>query len=224
MSASIEKWDFFELVLAHQFPGNPFIDVTLTAVFSLHSREVKITGFYDGKDVFKVRFMPDQEGEWRYVTRSNVTALDGQHGTFLCTAPTGNNHGPVGVANQFHFAYADGTPYKPVGTTCYVWNLQGDELEEQTLKTVEQAPFNKMRMCVFPKRYAFNQNEPPSYPFPGELPQERPTAANRLFQVVEPPQCWDFSRFNPVYFQHLEQRILDLRVRGIEADLIVFHP
>src|SRR5512137_2691267 len=119
MSAPIEKWDYFELVLAHQFPGNPFIDVTLTAVFSLHGREVKVTGFYDGKDVFKVRFMPDQEGEWRYVTHSNVTALDGQHGTFLCTEPIGNNHGPVGVANQFHFAYADGTPYKPVGTTCY---------------------------------------------------------------------------------------------------------
>jgi len=224
MSAPIEKWDFFELALAHQFPGNPFIDVTLTAVFSLHGREVKVTGFYDGEDVFKIRFMPDQEGEWRYVTRSNVATLDGQQGAFLCTAPTGNNHGPVGVANQLHFAYADGTPYKPVGTTCYVWNLQGDELEEQTLKTLEQAPFNKMRMCVFPKRYAFNQNEPPSYPFPGELPQGTSSAVSRPFQRTEPPKCWDFSRFNPVYFQRLEQRILDLCRRGIEADLIVFHP
>ncbi len=98
MSAPIEKWDFFELVLAHQFPGNPFIDVTLTAVFSLHGREVKATGFYDGKDVFKIRFMPDQEGEWRYVTRSNVTALDGQHVVVATSTASGKTlcfHVPV---------------------------------------------------------------------------------------------------------------------------------
>ena len=28
----------------------------------------------------------------------------------------------------------------------------GDEMEEQTLETLKSAPFNKMRMCVFPKR------------------------------------------------------------------------
>jgi hypothetical protein len=67
-------------------------------------------------------------------------------------------------------------------------------------------------MCVFPKRYLFNQNEPPSYPF----------AFNT--SPAEPSQRWDFSRFNPEYFQHLEKRILDLRARGIEADLIIFHP
>ncbi|MCZ2151499.1 MAG: hypothetical protein LC126_27470 [Bryobacterales bacterium] len=27
------------------------------------------------------------------------------------------------------------------------------------------APFNKMRMCIFPKSYAFNENEPVYYPF-----------------------------------------------------------
>lgn len=100
--------------------------------------------------------MPDLEGDWQFMTRSNAPALDGQKGEFVCMAPVGNNHGPVRVADTTHFAYEDGTPYIPVGTTCYVWNLQGDDLEEQTLKTLDQALFNKMRMCVFPKRYAFN--------------------------------------------------------------------
>ena len=83
------------------------------------------------------------------------------------STPSAGNHGPVRVRTTFHFAYADGTPYFPIGTTCYAWTHQGDALEEQTLATLKHAPFNKMRMCVFPKCYAYNQNEPPLYPFAG---------------------------------------------------------
>jgi hypothetical protein len=48
----------------------------------------------------------------------------------------------------------------PVGTTAYVWTHQGDELEEQTLRTLAESPFNKPRMCVFPKAFLYNTNEP----------------------------------------------------------------
>ncbi len=80
-----------------------------------------------------------------------------------------------------------------VGTTCYAWTHQGDELEEQTLKTLKTAPFNKLRMCVFPKHYGWNENEPVYYPF------ER-TASGE----------WDFARFNPAYFQR-ERPAVSLR-------------
>jgi hypothetical protein len=224
MTQPVEQWDFIEIPFAFSPAGNPFLDVTLSALFTCDDQQVHVNGFYDGNGVYKVRFMPDRVGEWRYVTHSSLANLDGQQGSFLCITPSANNHGPVRVVNQMHFAYEDGTPYIPVGTTCYVWNLQGDELEEQTLKTLEQSPFNKMRMCVFPKRYSFNTNEPPCYPFPGEV--TKPWDASMLFsdQATEPPDYWDFSQFNPDYFHRLEKRILDLRERGIEADLIVFHP
>jgi hypothetical protein len=62
-------------------------------------------------------------------------------------------------------------------------------------------------MCVFPKSYAYNANEPVYYPFP------RDAAGHN-----------DLSRFNPQFFQHLEKRIADLEGLGIEADLILFHP
>jgi len=224
MSVQIEKWDFFEHSLAHQYPGNPFLDVSLAATFTHEGRRVDVDGFYDGEGMFKIRCMPDHEGEWQFITHSNVPALDNQRGEFLCTAPSADNHGPVRVSNQTHFAYEDGTPYVPVGTTCYVWNLQGDELEEQTLATLDKAPFNKMRMCVFPKRYSFNNNEPPRYPFPGRVTGKWDPALFQTYRFSEPPNYWDFSQFSPEYFQHLEKRILDLQVRGIEADLILFHP
>ena len=44
------------------------------------------------------------------------------------------------------------------------------------------------------------------------------------YAAEAPPDFWDFTRFNPEYFQRLEKLILGLRDLGIEADLIVFHP
>src|SRR5690606_36843907 len=38
------------------------------------------------------------------------------------------------------------------------------------------------------------------------------------------PRDWDFTRFNPKFFQHLEKRVGQLRDLGIECDLILFHP
>lgn len=228
MPVHVEKWDYFEQTLRGPETGNPFLEVTLEADFTQSGRPVHVSGFYDGEGNYKLRFMPDREGEWQYVTYSNVPALNGQTGTFSCTPTSAGNHGPVHVANQYHFAYADGTPHIPVGTTCYVWNLQGDELEEKTLRTLDQAPFNKMRMCVFPKRYTFNSNEPPMYPFEakfsGKLQSTWSPEMVREYFNQEPPDYWNLERFNPAYFKHLEQRILDLRARGIEADLILFHP
>jgi Domain of unknown function (DUF5605)/Domain of unknown function (DUF5060)/Protein of unknown function (DUF4038) len=215
MTKNVEKWDYFELELKALTSGNPFLDVVPEVDFTHNHRSVRVTGFYDGGDVYKTRFMPDMEGDWRYVTHSNVGALDNQSGSFECTPPSGHNHGPVRVIDRAHFAYADGKPYHPVGTTCYVWNLQGDELEEQTLATLKTAPFNKMRMCVFPKRYSFNSNEPPCYPFEGKVKRPAEPATQGY---------WDFMRFNPEYFRRLERRVLDLRELGIEADLILFHP
>ena len=223
--ANVEQWGLFELELPGSADGNPYLEVELAAQFTHADRTVTVAGFYDGDGIYRVRFMPDTQGAWRYRTQSNSAALNDAEGTFTCVAPAETNHGPVRVVDAYHFAYADGTPYHPVGTTCYVWNLQGDELEEQTLATLRRAPFNKLRFCVFPKRYRFNENEPPSYPFPGEVRREGEPPPFALGpQTAPPPDYWDFSRFNPAYFQHLEQRIGDLQALGIEADLILFHP
>jgi hypothetical protein len=206
-AASTERWGVFELTLRGPSSGNPFVDVQLSASFEQGKVKRKVSGFYDGDGTYRVRFMPESIGEWRYTTESNIPELNGKSGQFEVTAPSKNNHGPVRVHNTFHFAYADGTPFKPFGTTCYAWISQDNQLQEQTLKTLARSPFNKLRMCVFPKRYSWNENEPPLYAFEGT-----------------PPNQWDFTRFNPRFFQHLEERIGQLRDLGIEADIILFHP
>jgi hypothetical protein len=57
-------WEIFEFTMEGPFVGNPFTDVQLTATFALGRRLVTVDGFYDGGGKYKVRFMPDAEGEW----------------------------------------------------------------------------------------------------------------------------------------------------------------
>ena len=203
----IERWGVFELALAGPQEGNPFVDVEFTARFTQGDRSFEPQGFYDGDGVYRVRFMPDALGEWTYTTRSNRPALDGKTGRFVCESAAPGNHGPVRVSRTYHFDYADGTPYFQVGTTCYAWVHQTEALQEQTLKTLAASPFNKIRFCVFPKSYAYNANEPERFAF-----------------ARGPDGKFDFARFDPAFWRHLEGRIADLGRLGVEADLILFHP
>jgi len=199
-------WDFAEIELAGPSARNPFVEVRFGAVFRSGAREIRVPGFYDGNGRYKVRFMPDQEGEWSYETYSSATALSGTTGTFNATAAAQGVHGPVQVHPPYSFEYADGTPFFPVGTTCYAWTHQSAKLQEKTVSILKSGPFNKIRMCVFPKDYSYNKNEPDHYVYEGV------------------PGSFDFTRFNPAYFEAFEHRIAQLRDLGIEADIIIFHP
>jgi hypothetical protein len=202
-----ERWKVFEISLKGDATGNPFVDTNLSAQFTSGEEVKTVSGFYDGNGVYKIRFSPNNEGTWEYITQSNQKKLNGKKGKFLCIPPSVGNHGPVVVKDTFFFAYSDGKPHYSFGTTCYAWVHQGDSLANLTLKTLSKGYFNKMRMCIFPKSYDWNNNEPLYYPFEGK-----------------PLTDWDYSRFNPVYFQNIEKRITQLDYLGIEADIIVFHP
>ena len=202
---NVEQWGVFEVALRGPDTGNPFLDVRFSATFTDGQHTHGVDGFYDGAGIYRVRFMPEAPGAWHYVTTSNVPVLAGSTGTFTVTPPSSSNHGPVRVHNTYHFAYADGTPFREIGTTSYSWWHQSDALEQQTLRTLAASPFNKIRMCVLPRNEP--ESRPESLPFAGT-----------------PPAPFDFSRFNPVFFQHLEKRIGQLSDMGIQADLILFHP
>jgi hypothetical protein len=207
MTAQIAKWDVFDAGLSGPSGGNPYLEVTLEAVFRQNERQIRVPGFYDGDGTYRLRFMPDNEGAWSYVTRSNVAELDGKAGTFVVGAARPGVHGPVRVANRYHFAYADGTPYLPFGTTCYAWSHQPLAEQAKTLATLQQTRFNKLRMGVFPKDYPYNTNPP-------------------LFDIYarKADGTLDFDRPNPEAFRHFEKQVAALGELGIEADIIIFHP
>jgi hypothetical protein len=107
--STIEQWGMFEVALKGQ--TNPYLDVRFSARFYKDETSVEVNGFYDGDGTYRVRFMPETQGRWRYVTRSSALELDGKSGEFTVTAPSPGNHGPVRATNTFHFAYADGKAY-----------------------------------------------------------------------------------------------------------------
>jgi hypothetical protein len=199
----IQQWGFTEIALKGPADGNPFVDVNVSAVFENGGKSIEAAGFYDGDGVYRVRFMPTAKGRWQYRTKSNAPELDGKSGSFEAAPPSAGNHGPVSVANTYHFAYADGTPYRPFGTTSYVWTQQSDAQCKLTLKTLAASPFNKLRFAIFPNE---DTGTEPIFPFEGQ------------------PKHWDFTRFNPAFFRRLENNIARLGELGIEADVILFHP
>lgn len=221
---SVEKWCVFEVSVTGPAEGNPFTDCSLQGTFKSKNETVTADGFYDGNGVYKVRFMPSFAENYSFEIRTSFSG-DVAAGEFSVSPASENNHGPVRVANTYHFAYEDGTPYYSIGTTCYVWTHQSPELQEQTLETLKNSAFNKIRFCVFPKHYIHNFNEPQTYPFEGtpcdssELCEE-----NFRYGEIVPGNNWDFTRPSPEHFRRFEQRIEDLMKLGIEADIIVMHP
>lgn len=247
----VEKWDIFEVEVKGKAEGNPFTDYTICGTFrwegnSQHAADmqksgsckageaVTVDGFYDGDDSYKVRFMPSFEGIYTYRIEGSFSD-EVTEGSFEVTPPVReNNHGPVRVVDGTHLGYEDGTPYYSIGTTCYAWVNQNMELQEQTLKTLQEAPFNKIRFCIFPKFYIYNKKEPLTYPFERGNGQGLDTALVEkekkekiLFPGVQagvPDYDFDYYRFNVEHFRRFDLRIRQLRDMGIEADVILMHP
>jgi hypothetical protein len=213
----------FELALPGPSSGNPYVDVQWSATFTQGATSIKVPGFWDSGSTYKLRFSPPATGTWSYQTSSAVADLNGKTGSLQVTEPAAGNHGPVQVYDTFYLRYADGSRYHQFGTTCYAWVHQLDSIQECTLRTLDTAPFNKMRMTVFPKDYTYNKNDPLYYAF-----VQKPGFPQGCTSTTAGTTCgtysFDFTRVNPVFWHNFEKRILDLQKRGVEADIILFHP
>jgi len=217
----VEQWGVFETQVSGPSTGNPFGDVSFGARFTLGHRTVEVAGFYDGGGIYKVRFSPDTVGQWGFETTGSAKELAGQASSFECVLPATGNRGPVGTAHQFHFQYADGTPYFPFGTTCYSYGFIGEPLDQETLKNLKEAGFNKVRMCLLPK--PLGQMKLAAMPFE-RVGAAQAAGAENLQDGGTSKEQFDLARLNPAYFAHFEERVKDLMAAGIEADVILFHP
>lgn len=237
---TIEKWGMLELTFHGKAEGNPFVDYELSACFTNELETVTIKGFYDGEGIYKVRFMPSYEGEYIYTVDGNcfengenpLSEDSSKQGRFVVTAPVSkNNHGPVRVTGN-SLTYADKTPYHSIGTTCYAWVNQSMELQEQTLKTLAASSFNKIRFCIFPKFYQYNESEPMTYPYErgkkrGQNPKKEKKEIEVTFyteKTIADIRDFDCFTFHAEHFKRFDRRIAELAELGIEADIILFHP
>ncbi len=220
----IERWGVFEIALKGKEDGNPFTDYDIEGTFQNENETVTVHGFYDGDGIYRVRFMPSFEGEYTYRIAGSFSD-ERTEGRFMAVKPTGNNHGPVRVHNKYHLAYEDGTPHYSFGTTCYTFDLQKQELVENTFKELEKGYFNKMRFCIMPKHYDYCLYDPIAFPYEG-TPMDASVLTREnfyLYNGAPEGNHWDFKRFNPAFFRIHDRVIERLMAMGIEADLIIFH-
>ena len=218
----IGVWDTAELEFHGKADGNPFTDYEIFAEFSNENEKKIVSGFYDGNGVYRVRFMPSFEGEYKYKVWGSFSENE-YTGKIIAGKPV--SHGQV-RAEGTHFVYSDGTPYYSIGTTCYAWTNQREELQEQTIETLKNSAFNKIRFCVFPKHYDYNYRDPIAFPYKGN-PVDNSNINKYNFSEYNEDNSendWDFSVFNVEYFRMIEKNIVKLMELGIEADIILFHP
>lgn len=203
----VETFGRFELeVEGPRDDVQPYLEVVFSAVITGPSGQTSVEGFHDGNGIYRLRYMPLEPGTYSFVTLSNAESLRGHEGDFSVTAAAAGSRGPVRAEGR-HFRYEDGTVYRPVGTTAYAWLHQSRERRDRTMATIRNSGFNKLRMCLFPKWFAYNEAEPERSPFESRS-----------------DGTFDFARPDITFWREVEGRVEELASLGIEADLVLFHP
>ena len=89
--ADVPRWGLFETSFTSERPAeNPLQDVELRVTFEAPSkRSQTVRGFWDGETRWRVRFSPDEPGDWRFTTSATPAGdrgLHGQTGRFRVTS------------------------------------------------------------------------------------------------------------------------------------------
>lgn len=133
----VQAWTASEIILISEKQiEDPFNDITLDAVFTSGETKLVVPAFWDGGNVWRVRFMLPREGSWNFTTVSSDpsdTSMHGISGKIDCVPYTGNleiyRHGFLKTEKDVrYFMYNDGTPFFYLGDTH--WNMPAEEFSK----------------------------------------------------------------------------------------------
>jgi len=136
-----ETYQMSELVLLSDSTYNdPYRDVDVSLKLTNGTTTYNIPGFWDGGNIWRVRFYCPTAGTWSYKTTCTNTNDSGLHnvsGDVAVKNYSGTvdlyKHGFVTTeADKKYFVYADGTPFFYLGDTH--WNVSGEPLTN--IKTI----------------------------------------------------------------------------------------
>ena len=106
--------------------NNPYAEIEVEAEFvSPSGRPFRQPAFWDGGNIWKIRFAPDEPGKWSWKTVCTDPSDKGLHGVtgVLECVPNGGDldlerHGMIRVGGGGrYFVHADGTPFLWLGDT-----------------------------------------------------------------------------------------------------------
>jgi hypothetical protein len=202
----VPKWERFERVFTSLIPytnAPQYVHFTVTFNSPLGTSH-RVPGFWDGGTTWRVRFSPNQAGEWTYATECSEVIDLGLHnltGSFLCTAPTGKNrwsqHGNLRVYPEGRYLMHDDlTPFFWLGDTA--WNgplLSTDADWAFYLKERARQKFNAIQFVCAQWRAAPDGNRDN---------QKAYTGKERI-------------QINPEFFQKLDRKIEEMNRAGFLA-------
>ena len=178
------------------------------ATFTAPSGRTKtVNGFWDGGKNWKIRFLPDEIGNWKWKTfcsDSENTGLNNQEGVFECVNNSANEllfqkgaiqHQP----GKYYLSYNDGTPF--FWLACTAWNgalKSSDEEWEHYLSQRKANNYNTIQFVTTEWRGADNN-------------AEGLTAIDGTGQIT----------VHPEFFIRIDKKIDEVNAKGLLASPVI---
>lgn len=174
----------------------------LYGAIAKHESGVKydLSLFKVGDDQYRLRFLATKIGKWEISYAFEEIDIKEQ-----LIVEDNESRGIIRVEEK-HFYDQLGQVFIPYGTTAYAWIHQSEDIVNQTFESLKESPFNKIRMCIFPKSMPYNNNDPQYYPF------------------KQVDKKFNYQEIDYNFWDMLDNKIIKLNEIGVEADVILFHP
>ena len=118
----VEKWKQFRKTFVNQtWTGNPY-DLSFFGIFtSPTGKRIRHYGFYGGRNDWRIYFMPNELGHWKYKTFSSDGELDGLKGEFDCVESSLKGMVVQDPDKPNRWMYSEGGHLMPIlwGAGCY---------------------------------------------------------------------------------------------------------
>jgi len=214
-------WDCIELKFkSSKSYGNAFRDVTLRGEFiGPRGEYINIPGFWDGDNIWKIRFAPTTEGCWTWKTMCSDIGDSGLHcqegeiiaspwaATDISTNP--NRHGFLKVHESGrYFTYADGTKFYWLGDT--LWMMYTERCDEKTflpayIEDRKEKGFTLVQVCI---------GRPSLDEMKRSKGDETHFSPEDFMGEGGAPYIRSYDLINPEYFEYIDRKISMLLEAG----------
>jgi hypothetical protein len=218
-AVDVEQFKPHDFSFTAQVSGNPFA-AELTGVFTGPNNQVlRIPGFHDGGNAFKIRFAAPAAGTWTMRTESAIPALNAKSESINARAnPNPRVHGVLEIDREhpYHFRFPDGARFFLMGYEAD-WLWGADMLDPQRklmhrlIDQIDARGFNYVLVNVYAhdtrwckgKAHELDFGPPALYAFGGS--NEKP----------------DHGVMNPRFFQIYDGMMNALLEKGIVAHMMI---
>ena len=225
-ASTTDAYDIVEITATVGPPhaSNCFTDATLEGMFykAAGNRQWRVEGFCDSSDgsVFRIRFMPPEAGDYRYVVDFRQGAFQRtSNGTFW--AIDGRRRGPIRIdpGNRWHFIWeGTGEHYFFNGTTAY-WlaGWRNDDVIAASIERLHRLKINRIRVTLGGRTSVF-YGEPVMV---GESWTSliTPWPAADAKDIYHPG--FDYRRFDLSYWRKFESALRFARDRDVIISIVL---